>query len=136
MDLTALATEYMESRASTGLVLDETESLQCLLEAVRYYAGYGTIASVSARTAADELAPVTDLAKIEATTVLSVGEWGIVRPLFVLYVERENATRLEASRMMGVDVYGRSVAEIAGDIKMMEDETIPQRCGTHFLIEV
>jgi hypothetical protein len=40
----------------------------------------------------------------------------------MLYVERENAVYLEASRGMGLDVYGRSVAEITGDITNFEME--------------
>jgi hypothetical protein len=48
-----------------------------------------------------------------------------VRPLFILYVERENAVYLEASRSLGVDVYGRSASEIAQDI--VQKETDVQR---------
>ena len=47
---------------------------------------------------------------------LSHSEWAIIKPLFYLYIERENALHLEASRVLGVDVYGRSVSEVQGEI--------------------
>lgn len=155
MTLEELAAEYAEARASFGLVLDEGEVFGRLLEATRYYAGYGDIRSLSGSdnlpgapvpgvtpAAPDDnpiilgALPVKLLDLITGDTVLSVGEWAIVRPLFVLYVERENAIRLESSRVMGGDPYGRSVAEVAGEIAVMEGETIPNKTGTYALIEV
>lgn len=155
MNLEELAAEYTEARASFGLVLDEAEVFARLLEATRFYAGYGDIRSLSG---SDTLpgapvpgvapAPLVDdpvilgalpvklLDLITGDTVLSVGEWSIVRPLFVLYVERENAIRLESSRVMGGDPYGRSVAEVAGEIAVMESETIPNKTGAYALITV
>lgn len=53
---------------------------------------------------------------------LTVGEWSLIRPLFLLYIERENAIYLESTRVMGVDVFGRSVAEITTDIVAYEAE--------------
>ncbi|MFM0608675.1 hypothetical protein PQR05_29515 [Paraburkholderia sediminicola] len=54
-------------------------------------------------------------------TQITVSEWALVKPLFLLYVERENARALEASRMQGVDVYGRAVTEIQTDIERYEN---------------
>jgi hypothetical protein len=53
---------------------------------------------------------------------LTFSELALIRPLFRLYVELENATHLEASRAMGLEAYGRSVAEITSDIKEAEAE--------------
>ena len=53
---------------------------------------------------------------------LSHSEWAIIKPLFYLYIERENALHLEASRVLGVDVYGRSVSEVKGDIANYHDQ--------------
>ena len=80
--------------------------------------------------------PIKDLGLITKDTVLSVGEWTVIRPLFWLYVERENAQRLEASRALGLEVYGRSVSEIAGDISVMERETLPADAFVAVAIEV
>jgi hypothetical protein len=44
----------------------------------------------------------------------------MIRPLFLLYLERETALQLEASRGMGIDPFGRSSSEVAGDIVQME----------------
>lgn len=59
---------------------------------------------------------------IDADFCVSDGEWAVIRPLFELYVEKENALLLEASRGLGVDAYGRSVAEIEADITQKELE--------------
>ena len=44
----------------------------------------------------------------------------------MLYVERENARPLEASRMQGVEVYGRDVASVEQDVERYESETLPR----------
>lgn len=49
-------------------------------------------------------------------------DWVLIRPLFLLYVEREQALMLEATRVMGADVWGRSSSEIQGDINLYESE--------------
>jgi len=53
---------------------------------------------------------------------LSHSEWAIIKPLFYLYIERENALHLEASRVLGVDVYGRSVSEVQGEISNYHEQ--------------
>lgn len=64
-------------------------------------------------------APTTPLS---ADSDITDGEWGLIRPLYMLYVERENARGLEASRGMGVDVYGRTVDQVEADIRQYETE--------------
>lgn len=90
------------------------------------------------RTVVDQLdalpgdAPAQFEATIDGQSVLvtdielTLSELALIRPLFLLYCERENATHLEASRALGVDVYGRSVAEVTTDIKEYE-ENLPHR---------
>lgn len=81
--------------------------------------------------------PIKSLGFVTADTVLSMGEWALIRPLFVLYTERENAMRLEASRASGLEVYGRAVSEIASDIAFMESpDGLPSRAFSHAVIEV
>lgn len=156
MTLAELVEEYMARRAPGWVVLDEPEALLCGVEAMRYCAAYMAIASLSrhdllpgalapgatapAPPDVDPLSlpsvPVKDLGLLVGATALTVGEWAMIRPLFVLYLERENAQRLEASRAMGLEVFGRSVGEIAQDITMMESETIPAKTFSHALIEI
>lgn len=151
MDITGLVTEFLATRAPGWLVLDQAEVLQCAIEATRYYAAYGDIRSISESdelpgagdvgpfpddVEASDALPVKRLDLIVATTHLSTGEWAVIRPLFFLYCERESAHRLEASRGMGVDVYGRSVSEIAQDISVMENETLPAKSFMQVAIEV
>lgn len=63
---------------------------------------------------------------IDGTAVITVSEWALIKPLFLLYVERENAIQLEASRAMGLDVWGRSVSEIITDIDRYQSEVLPK----------
>jgi hypothetical protein len=65
--------------------------------------------------------PLDPVDWVTDATVISQSEWAIIRPLFLLYVEREQAIHLEASRNFGVDVFGRSSAEIQQDIDLYEE---------------
>jgi hypothetical protein len=156
MKLSALAEEYLAVRSPGWLVLDDDQVADCMLSAARFYAGYGDIRSLSASDVLQGAAgageplpapqdpelfpspalPIKDLTLITPDTELSVGEWVLIRPLFALYCEREHAQRLEASRGLGVDVYGRSVSEISQEISTMETETLPQKAFVHAVIEV
>jgi hypothetical protein len=64
--------------------------------------------------------PLDPVDWVEQTTVISQSEWSVMRPLFLLYVEREQSLYLEATRSFGPDVYGRSSSEILQDIEQAE----------------
>ncbi|WP_186083669.1 hypothetical protein [Burkholderia gladioli] len=66
-------------------------------------------------------APVLSV-DLSGDTDITDSEWGLIRPLFMLYVERENGRGLEASRVEGVDPYGRSVDQVESDIRQYEGE--------------
>jgi hypothetical protein len=144
--LKVLALLFCEKERPVGIVLDEETVLAQALAAARYCGGYGTFdallpaapiinsivdvrdpwdpsSSYPRFPVLDNLYPTSDF--VELDTPLTQSEWAIVRPLFILYVERENAVYLEASRSLGVDVYGRSASEIAQDI--VQKETDVQR---------
>lgn len=157
MNLLFLVDEYIEGRQPGWLVLTQEQTLACCIDAARYYTAYGNISSISL---SDNLPgapepgaisippgpdpepsvvaslPVKALDYIDENTEVTVGEWAIIRPLFVLYAERENAMLLEASRAAGLEVYGRVVSEIAQDISMLENETLPNKAFSHAVIEV
>lgn len=157
MHLVDLVDEYVATRSPGWLVLTQPEALGCCIDAARYYAAYGNIAALSL---SDQLPgapepgsasippgpdpepvivaslPVKALDFIDENTDVTVGEWAVIRPLFVLYAERENAERIEASRAAGIEPYGRSVSEVSQDIAMMENETLPNKAFSHAIIEV
>ena len=139
--LTELAMLFLAKERPVGIVLEEETVLAQVLAAARYCGGYGAFDALLPATASeltfpeasdpsessssyprfpvpDNLYPASDF--VELDTPLTQSEWAIVRPLFILYVERENAVYLEASRSLGVDVYGRSASEIAQDIVQKE----------------
>lgn len=131
MTLSELVSEFASVRRPGWLVMADPELDQFGIEAARYYAAYGDIKSLSGSDvlpgAGDTPAgsdpvvapslPVKKLELISGDVELTVGEWALIRPLFLLYVERENALRLEASRANGLEVFGRSVSEVSADIE-------------------
>lgn len=121
MKLSEIVAGYMENLPA-GLVVSEVDVTRCLKRATRFYCGYATIRSAS--LAPDGIhTPIDASDSITGTQDfdLNQSEYAIIRPLFELYVELQNATHLEASRGLGVDVYGRSVSEVAQAIQMQED---------------
>ncbi|HEY4529163.1 MAG TPA: hypothetical protein VIG97_02355 [Luteimonas sp.] len=107
--LTDLAELFAGSERPAGNLLSPEDILAQAVAATRMYAGYGKLSTP----------PDGD---IGAYTVVSVSEWAVIRPLFLLYVERENALQLEASRGLGVDVFGRDSVSVAADIMQAEME--------------
>ena len=156
MTVEELALEYHSTRSPGWLVLSEPETCQCALEALRYCAAYMAVESITRHADAlpgasepgtpvpvavyegdqVESLPIKDMELLDLDTELTTGEWMIVRPLFALYVEKENALRLEASRAMGLEPYGRQASEVAQDITIMESQTIPAATFVHAIIEV
>lgn len=125
MNLTALAKAYCESRSSTGLLLDDAECLQRLQEATAFYHALQPVLSLVEADQAQADHPTVEA--VTAVASLNAGEWQLIRPLFVLYVERSNAMRLEASRGEGVDPYGRSSSEVAAEIFNYETDILPRK---------
>jgi hypothetical protein len=108
-----LVSRFATQERPAGNLLDVETVLALAVAATRFYAGYAVIvASENTDTALtiDENLEITD------------SEWALIRRLFLLYVERETALQLEASRGMGIDPFGRSSSEIAGDIMQAEAE--------------
>lgn len=120
MTLADLVQAYAATRRPGWVVLEDEELISLAVAATRYYLGYGDLGSLPPGT-------IPALADIDDGTEVSVSEWATISPLFALYVEKENALRLEASRSMGLEAYGRQSSEVQGDITMMENETLPMR---------
>lgn len=122
-----LAAEYAQEDRPTGIIIDDAQVVRQLIAAARFYAAYGAL-----QHGTD---PVPTFDDITEDTELSLGEWGMIRPLFVLYVERETAVQLEASRALGVEVFGRTVSEIDGEITQYES-MLPEKAFCQPVITV
>jgi hypothetical protein len=118
--LSAMVAGFLQTRAPGWLVLAAPEANDCALRAVQFYAGYGPIRSLNGTD------PITDLSTVDLTVVLTPGEWSIIFPLFLLYLEFENAQRLEASESDGVQKWGRSSETIKQDIDKLQED-MPKR---------
>lgn len=124
--LTALVTRF-ESERPAGNLLDTPGILAQAIAATNFYSGYAALTVYLAIPIADPApVPPTPYPEITASTEISVSEWAVIRSLFMLYLERETALQLEASRGMGIDVFGRSSSEISSDIALYESD-LPHR---------
>lgn len=127
--LAALADRFATQERPAGNLLDAPAVLAQAVATASFYAGYAEIRS---RVQTDPLVPVP---AISGTTEINESEWALMRSLFMLYVERETALQLEASRGLGMDVYGRSSSEVAGDIMQAEME-LPHRAFCRGIVTV
>lgn len=124
-----LVTEYMTVGDIGGNVVEEQTIRQQLIDAVRFYLAYGDLKQ---RLAGDVLVEAGD---VSDTTELTSSEWGLIKPLFHFYAEKQNSIRLEASRASGLDVYGRAVSEVQADINVMHEE-LPHKIFSQDIISV
>jgi len=123
----ALVDYFLTEERPDSVVLDSATVLAQAVAATRYYAGYANL------VVNDDVDP--PLPEIDDTTDLSDSEWALIKPLFMLYVELERAIQLEASRVMGVDVFGRSSSEIRQDINQIQME-FPKNAFSQAIITV
>lgn len=104
--LKVLTDRFTTEERGVGNILGDEAVLAQSIAATSFYAGYSAL--------------ISEPDAIDADTGITLSEWAVIRPLFILYVERESAIQLEASRGLGVDVFGRSTSEIASEITMLE----------------
>lgn len=121
--LSEIVQNYLANERVDGNILDEAAILGQALAALRFYAAYALLF-------AHRDLPKDEKPSIDQNTTVTISEWAIIRGLFLLYVERETALQLEASRALGMDVFGRASSEIANDIAKME-ESLPKQ-AFHF----
>lgn len=119
MKLNDIVKQFLQEERSVAVLLDEPQVEALARSAVSFYCGYADLASC----------PNTSLADITATTELSISEWAVIKPLFLLYVERETALQTEATGMQGVAGYGRNSSEVNGEIANYERE-LPQKASS------
>lgn len=124
--ISELSANFAEKERPAGNLLDEVAVLAQAVAAVRFYSGYAALAAHAGVSPAPE---------ISGDTVISVSEWAIIRPLFMLYIEREQSLQLEATRHMGLDVFGRSSSEVQGDINQVE-LSMPHLASMQMIISI
>lgn len=115
MEIGALVDEFIALREAGGLFLGRQQVVGCAIEATRLFAGWAELVDPAA----------ADLDGIVETVDVTASEWAIIKPLFLLYVERETATVVENSRSMGIELPGRSSSEVSNQIQQYEAE-LPQ----------
>lgn len=113
MLLSELVSIFTGSERLASNMLDDASVLAQAVAATRLYAGYAHLVAHEGAVPEPE---------IDGHTDVTVSEWAIIRPLFLLYVERETAVQLEATRIMGADVFGRPSGEVASEIAQVEAE--------------
>lgn len=116
MKISQLVDQYL-AELPIGCVLTEEQIARHLHDAVRQYCGYARLTSAQS---VDDVHSVLDDTSGTTPVVVDVdithSELAIIRPLWLLYIEHENAMALEASRSQGADPYGRSTPEVKQSI--------------------
>lgn len=123
----ALVENFLTNERPDSIVLDPATVLAKAVAATEYYAGYANL------EVNDDVDP--PLPAISESTEISYSEWALIKPLFMLYVELETSTQLEASRGLGVDVFGRSSSEVQQEINQYLLE-FPQKAFLQTVITV
>lgn len=106
MKISDLAAQHM-AQLPLGLVLTPEQVERSLRDAVRFYCGH---ADLESGDVVDARALINGDSTQDAD--LSHSEFSLIQPLWLLYLERENAMAMEASRSFGPEMVGRSVAEV------------------------
>lgn len=116
MLISELAQRFIEKERPIGCFLAPETVLEQIVSAVRLYNGYATLDALAADPfAIPPLPPIPPI--IDGTLDLTDSEWVLIGPIAMLYVEREEARQAEMSRGMGLDPFGRTVAEVQQDIQ-------------------
>lgn len=115
MNISALTQGFLVRDRTAAVLLDDEQVEAQLIAATRFYAGY-----------CDLLIDIenkreTTLKSINGETIISVAEWANIRPVFLLYIERETALLNEATGMQGVSGYGRTSSEVDSEITRLEE---------------
>lgn len=112
MKISQLVDQYV-AELPIGCVLTEEQITRHLRDAVRQYCGYARLTSAQSLDTVHSDLYTPDTAPVAVDVDLTHSELAIIRPLWLLYIEKENGTALEASRSQGADPWGRAVAEVA-----------------------
>jgi len=121
MKIRQLTAQHM-AELPIGCVLTSEQVERSLRDAARQYCGY---ADLDSGEEVDASALVGDNPAQDVD--LNTSELSVIRPLWLLYLEKENSMALEASRTQGAELFGRAVAEVQMSIQDYELR-LPQLC--------
>lgn len=125
MLLSSIVSQFLAEERNVAVLLADTQVEALAIAATGFYSGYADLTA----------APNTTLADITGNVDISASEWAIIKPLFLLYVERETALQTEATGMQGVNGFGRNSSEVNSDIARVE-ETFADRAACQAVITV
>lgn len=125
MNINDIVSQFLTEERSVAVLLDESQVEALARSAVSFYCGYADLAAI----------PDTKLSDIGPDTEITAAEWAVIKPLFLLYVERETALQVEATGMQGVTGYGRNSSEVNSEIANLERE-FPQKASCFGAITV
>lgn len=125
MNINGIVSQFLAEERSVAVLLDQPQVEALARSAVSFYCGYTDLTSH----------PNTKLEDITLDTEISISEWAVIKPLFLLYVERETALQIEATGMQGVSGYGRGSSEVNSEIANLERE-FPQKVSCFGVITV
>lgn len=124
---------YLTEEAPDTNLLPPAQVLALALAAVRKYIAYGELAAQRLQRQEWEQAFQRDASTprpaplpINEELIVTPSEWAVVSDLWSLYLERDQAKQMEASRGLGVEAFGRASSEIEADIRA-EHESLPMR---------
>lgn len=107
MRIVDLVVRWTRSFRTVGNLLEESQVLGCAIRACETYASHAPLKSQGYKASDDFLNQETDI---------TPSEWGLIEPLFLLYVEKEESIYIDATRQFGGDIERRSNSEIQQDI--------------------
>lgn len=125
MNIGEIVEGFLAEERSVAVLLSNDQVEALAIAAVRFYIGYNDLDAI----------PNTALSDITANAELTAGEWAVIKPLFLLYVERETALQTEATGMQGVTGYGRNSSEVNSEISAFERD-FPDRASCRGVISV
>ncbi|WP_445157654.1 hypothetical protein [Halomonas sp. E14] len=122
--LADLVTRFVKlERGAANILPPESVTAQAVA-AVSFYAGFAALTHLAEGADIDENVDIT------------VSEWAEIRPLFILYVERENALQMEATGILSAGGgFGRSSSEVGSEITQLEAD-LPRRVFFHPVVTV
>lgn len=133
---------YLQLESPDTNMLHPPQVLALALAAVRKYLGYAELSAHRAQRleweqarAFDPSLPRPTPAAIGQELEVSDSEWAIITDLWHLYMERDQAKQLEATRSLGADSFGRTTSEIEADIRA-EHENLPMRAFSFEIVTI
>jgi len=114
--------EYIKRERTTSGFIDSEVALSQAVAAAKMYSGWAVMETFQD---SDGVSPEV-IPEVTADTEISQSEWTIIRQLFLLYLEKEEAFELESARSMGVELFGRSSSEVVQEISLFETEKLPK----------